>query len=42
MGQREHKTGDRVLRWGYWIMFVVLAIGAARTLYRLGQRFGWF
>lgn len=42
MDQHERKRGDRVLRWGYWIMLAVLAIGAGRTLYRLGQRFGWF
>lgn len=42
MSEHEYKVADRVIRWGYWILLVVLAIGAGRTLYRLGQRFGWF
>ena len=32
---------DRVIRWGYWLVLVLLAIGAGRTLWRLAERFGW-
>lgn len=33
--------GDRVVRWGYWIVLTLLAVGAARTSWRLAERFGW-
>jgi hypothetical protein len=38
---RRSSRGDRVIRWGYWIVLALLAVGAARTLWRLAHRFGW-
>lgn len=42
MSKHERNPDDRVIRWGYWVLLVVLAVGAGRTIFRLGQRFGWF
>ncbi len=42
MNKMKPTLGDRFIRWGYWIIFVVLALGAARTLFRLASRWGWF
>jgi len=36
-----HGSRDRWLRRGYWIVFAMLAVGAARTLLRLARHFGW-
>ena len=41
MGEREPRRGDALIRWGYWIVLVLLAIGAARTLLRLARMWGW-
>lgn len=41
MGKQNESRGDRFIRWGYWVVLVLLAVGAARTLYRLAIHFGW-
>lgn len=41
MRDRRPGTGDRLIRWGYWLVLVVLAIGAGRTLLRLARLWGW-
>lgn len=41
MGPRESPPRDRLIRWGYWLVFVLLAVGAARTMYRLARLWGW-
>lgn len=41
MGGKKPDAGDDLIRWGYWIVLVLLAVGAARTLMRLFRMWGW-
>ena len=37
----EPPRRDRLIRWGYWVVLAVLAVGAGRTLWRLARMWGW-
>lgn len=37
----DRPPADRLIRWGYWIVLALLAVGAARTLFRLARGWGW-
>lgn len=41
MATPQRDPADRIIKWVYWILLVVLAIGAGRTLLRLARGFGW-
>lgn len=41
MRDPSRTPSDRLIRWGYWILLAVLAIGAGRTLLKLARGFGW-
>lgn len=41
MGNPQRDPADRFIKWAYWVVLTLLAVGAARTLLKLARGFGW-
>ena len=41
MTDREPGREARLLRWGYGLLLLILAVGAGRALLRLARTWGW-
>lgn len=41
MTDPDRQAHDGYWKWGYWIVFALLAAGAAHALIRLARAWGW-
>jgi hypothetical protein len=41
MSEPERRGSERWIRWGYWIVFALMAVGAGRSLLKLARMWGW-